>query len=152
MPPWTLQGLSREQLAWLIYKLWRLLASHSSDDWPLLLSPDSLPHEEEPPLRLAQLMCALADLIPPFFRRALSGTTAAPAVGRADAFPIHLSASPEAYRLDDLPALRMEDSEDYFKSFCLKMAQAYQEAPEIFWPIMDRVDRGGLARLRQPTA
>ena len=46
MPPWTLQGLSREQLAWLIYKLWRLLASHSSDDWPLLLSPDSLPLEE----------------------------------------------------------------------------------------------------------
>lgn len=151
MPLWTLQDLSREQLAWLIHKLWHLLSSHGGDDWPLLLSPDSLPYEGEPPLQLAMLMCALADLLPPFFRRALSGTTAALTIGGAGVFPIRLSASPEAYRMDALPALGLEDPEDYFKSFCMKMAQAYQEVPETFRVIMDRVDRGGLARLRQPT-
>lgn len=152
MPPWNLRNLPREQLAWLIRKLWNLLSFRSGDDQPLLLSPDSLPQEGDPPLRLAQLMCALAELIPPFFRSALSGTTAAPAAGGVDAFPVHLSASPNAYRLDSLPTLERNDPEDYFKSFCLKMAQAYQESPRTFQLITDRVDQGGLARLRQPTA
>ena len=152
MPPWNLRDLPREQLAWLIRKLWNLLSFRSGDDQPLLLSPDSLPQEGEAPLRLAQLMCALAELIPPFFRSALSGTTAAPAAVGVDPFPVHLSASPNAYRLDSLPTLEQNDPEDYFTSFCLKMAQAYQENPGTFRLITARVDRGGLARLRQPTA
>ena len=154
MPLWKLPDLSREQLAWLIRRLWSLLSSRPSHsgDWPLLLSPDSLPQEWGPPLRLAQIMCALAELIPPSFREALSGTTANPALKGADTFPICLSSSPEAYRLDDLPALELEQPEDYFTSFCLKMAQAYHDEPETFRLIMDHVDQDGLLRLCQPTA
>lgn len=151
MPPWKLPDISRGQLAWLIHALWHLPSSRSGGNWPLLLSSDSLPQEWETPLQLAQIMCALAELIPPFFRRKLSGTTAALATKSADVFPIRLSASPEAYRLDALPVLEVNDPEDYFENFCLKMAQAYQEAPDTFRIIMDRVDQDGLTQLRQPT-
>lgn len=151
MPSWKLPDVSREQIAWLIRTLWQLLSSRSSGGQPLLLSPDALPQEWEPPLQLAQLMCALAELIPPFFRRKLSGTTAALTAKDADVFPVRLSASPKAYRLDALPSLEVHAPEEYFENFCLKMAQAYQEAPDTFRLIMDRMDRNGLARLRQPT-
>lgn len=145
LPDWEpFRGLvSASQLAWLIQRLWGLLAVPGVGGEALVLSSSGiLPGSDALP-RLTQVMRKLAELVPAAFRKNLCGTTA-PLSSSNRQFNVLFSNAPDALRFDRLPELELEKG-DYFGALCLKMAESYLERTEEFQSLCALIEQKALS-------